>query len=199
MLWIAVTAPGFFEGEARFISRMLAHGVDFVHLRKPDASEDECARLLDDLSAGERARIVVHDHFSLALPYGLHGIHLNRRHGEIPDGYSGHVSRSCHTLEEVMRYKEQCGYVFLSPIFDSISKSGYGSAFSAGILRRAADEGVVDGKVVALGGVTPERVPYLRSLGFGGAAMLGCLNSIASLGETGQDAALDAIGKMMKD
>lgn len=199
MLWIAVTAPGFFEGEARFISRMLAHGVDFVHLRKPDSSEDECARLLDGLSAGERARIVVHDHFSLVLPYGLNGIHLSRRHGEIPVGYSGHVSRSCHTFEEVMCYKKQCSYVFLSPVFDSISKSGYGSAFSDMTLRQAASEGILDTKVIALGGVTPDRVPYLRSLGFGGAAMLGCLNSIALLDEGEQDAALDAVRKMMED
>lgn len=74
-----------------------------------------------------------------------------------------------------MHYKDECDYLFLSPIFDSISKAGYRSAFSHEQLQRAADEGVIDRKVIALGGVTPERIPYLHSLGFGGVAMLGAL------------------------
>lgn len=66
-------------------------------------------------------------------------------------------------------------YVFLSPIFDSISKSGYRSAFSYARLRDAADRGVIDEKVVALGGVTFDKIPLLSSLHFGGAAMLGAI------------------------
>ena len=57
----------------------------------------------------------------------------------------------------------------LSPVFDSISKQGYRSAFDPDSLRPW-----LEGKrVVALGGVTPERIPLLRDAGFSGAAMLG--------------------------
>ena len=124
MLWITVTSPSFFDGEASFIGRLLSCGVDIVHLRKPGAAESDCARLLDELTAEERKRIVIHDFFELAGPYGLRGIHLNARRSEIPAGYTGHVSRSCHSLEEIERWKPVCNYVFLSPIFDSISKQG---------------------------------------------------------------------------
>ena len=140
MLWIAVTPPAFHDGEAAFISRLLAGGVDVVHLRKPGSAEAECAGLLEALSEDERARVVVHDHFGLAARYGLMGIHLNSRNPSVPEGFRGQLSRSCHSLEEVRRFKPECGYVFLSPVFDSISKQGYASAFSAGDLHRAAPE-----------------------------------------------------------
>lgn len=198
MLWIAVTPPAFHDGEAAFISRLLAGGVDVVHLRKPGSAESECAGLLEALSEDERARVVVHDHFGLAARYGLMGIHLNSRNPSVPEGFHGQLSRSCHSMEEVRRFKPECGYVFLSPVFDSISKRGYVSAFSAGDLHRAAASGIIDSRVVALGGVTPERLPYLRSLGFGGAAMLGCVSSIASLPEERQAAAIEAIRRAVK-
>ena len=183
MLWITVTSPSFFDGEASFIGRLLSGGVDIVHLRKPGAAESDCARLLDALTAEERKRIVIHDFFELAGPYGLRGIHLNARRSEIPAGYTGHVSRSCHSLEEIERWKPVCNYVFLSPVFDSISKQGYRAGVTPEILRRASEEGIIDEKVIALGGVTPDKLQLLHSLGFGGAAMLGYVNGLARLPE----------------
>ena len=66
-------------------------------------------------------------------------------------------------------------YLFLSPIFDSISKEGYRSAFTPAVLREAAARGLLGERVAALGGVRPELLPTLRDLGFGGAALLGCI------------------------
>lgn len=193
MLWIVITSPCFFDGEAQFLHRLFAHGVDIVHLRKPEAAPEDCARLLDGLSADDRRRIVIHDFFELARPYGLRGIHLNARRSTVPDGWQGHVSRSCHSLEEVKRYKDACDYVFLSPIFDSVSKQGYASAFTDGTLKQASRDGIIDNKVVALGGVTPDKIDYLRKLDFGGAAMLGCVNNLATMPENEQTEALEAI------
>lgn len=88
--------------------------------------------------------------------------------------------------------------MFLSPIFDSISKHGYGSAFSHETLRKAAAEGIIDEKVVALGGVTPENAGWLEKLGFGGAAMLGCVNRLALLPQPEQDSRLEEMRRMVK-
>lgn len=198
MLWLVITSPSFIPDEASFLHRLFAHGVDIVHLRKPGATAEECAKLLDGLISDDRRRIVIHDFFELAQPYGLRGIHLNARRSTVPDGYEGHVSRSCHSLEEVKRYKDVCDYVFLSPIFDSVSKQGYASAFTDATLRQASCDGIIDHKVVALGGVTPDKIDYLQQLNFGGAAMLGCVNSLASLSENEQSEALNAIRKSVK-
>lgn len=177
MLIIAITSPKAVVGEAALIRGLLARDIDLVHLRKPEADIDYCRELLEQLTPSERARIVVHDHFALYEEYALRGVHLNRNITHYPPDYRGSRSRSCHSLEEVVRYKEECDYLFLSPIFDSISKAGYCSKFSRYELQRAADEGVIDHRVVALGGVTRDKIPYLESLHFGGAAMLGAAHA----------------------
>ena len=178
MRLIAITTPKITDDDTLIIKELLDRGVDTVHLRKPDADVSACRALLAGLSAEHRARIVIHDHAELYDEFSLLGIHINRHIGTLPAGYNGLRTRSCHSIEEVARYKDECDYLFLSPIFDSISKAGYCSAFSDLVLRKASAEGIIDEKVVALGGVTFDKMAYLEELHFGGAAMLGALYNI---------------------
>lgn len=175
MLKIAITLPDAISGEVATIRRLLADGFDIVHLRKPNADIEYCRQLLGGLSVAERSRIVVHDYYSLYREFALRGVHLNRNIASLPSDYCGSRTRSCHSFEEVVRYKEEVDYLFLSPIFDSISKAGYRSAFSHEELRRAANEGIIDSRVIALGGVALDKITYLESLGFGGVAMSGAV------------------------
>jgi thiamine-phosphate pyrophosphorylase len=175
MLQIAITQPFAVDGEDAIIRHLLANGFDIVHLRKPDTGIEYCRDLLGRLTPAERARIVVHDYATLYDEYALRGIHLNNSYTAYPPHYQGTRTRSCHSFEEVARYKDECDYLFLSPIFDSISKQGYLSKFSHDELQQASNEGIIDNKVIALGGVTPERIEYLQSLHFGGAAMMGAI------------------------
>ena len=80
------------------------------------------------------------------------------------------ISRSCHTLQELKNISH-FDYVFLSPIFDSISKQGYRAAFSMETLEQA--RGIIDEKVFALGGVTLDKITILEQLHFGGIAVYG--------------------------
>lgn len=173
MEWIVITSPGFLQGEADFIDRLFGHGLDRLHLRKPGADIGECRRLLDGISREWLPRIVVHDNFGLCREYGLGGVHLNGRNPMAPPNHEGSVSRSCHSLEEISRYKGECDYLTLSPIFNSISKQGYMAAFGPGQLAAARDSGLIDRRVIALGGVTLENIPRVKELGFGGVAILG--------------------------
>lgn len=173
MKLIVITTPHFFEGEAAAITSLFHAGLEILHLRKPDASVEEIEQLLHQLPAQYRERIVIHEHFQLAITYGLKGIHLNRRNSQAPVGYTGHISCSCHSFEEVVQYKSSCNYVFLSPIYDSISKTGYASAFTYKNLQEAQQAGIIDSQVIALGGINCDHLPEISSLGFGGAALLG--------------------------
>ena len=65
--------------------------------------------------------------------------------------------------------------MFLSPIFDSISKDDYPAAFNEEELRSAAKQNIIDKKVIALGGVTYENIHLLKQYNFGGAVILGDL------------------------
>lgn len=173
MEWIVITSPEFLQGEADFIDKLFNHGLDRLHLRKPGADIGECRRLLDGISREWLPRIVVHDNFGLCREYGLGGVHLNGRNPMAPPNHEGSVSRSCHSLEEISRYKGECDYLTLSPIFNSISKQGYMAAFEPEQLAAARDSGLIDSRVIALGGVTLENIPRVRELGFGGVAILG--------------------------
>ena len=173
MKLIVVTAPQFFEGEVAAIVSLFRNGLELLHLRKPGASAEEIGNFLQQLPMEYRQRIVTHEQFQLASAFGLKGIHLNGRNPHVPAGYAGHISCSCHSLKEVQQRKPGCDYVFLSPIYDSISKEGYSSAYSRKELQEACQAGIIDSKVVALGGIKREQLPEIASLGFGGAALLG--------------------------
>ena len=175
MKLIAITKPYCENEEAAFIRRLFESGFDIVHLRKPEADINYCRVLLEKLTEEERKKIIVHDYHILYEEFSLKGIHINKNITTLPEGYQGFKTRSCHSLEEVKMYKNDFDYVFLSPIFDSISKVGYKSTFDENVLRKASEQGIIDEKVVALGGVTFDKLPFLKELNFGGVAMMGSL------------------------
>lgn len=166
---VIITSPRFFPGEAEMLSLLLG-GLDCrVHLRKPGCTERQMRGLIEALPEEFRPELTLQDHLSLAPEYGVGGVHPTSRFPVAPEGWTGLVSRSSHSLGEVAMCRD-ADYVFLSPVFDSISKSGYSSAFTDAQLRSAPE---IDGHVYALGGVRPEHFPLLAEYGFGGAAMLG--------------------------
>lgn len=177
---IAVTAAGIgadVRPEADAIERLLRSGaVDRVHIRKPGASDEAVAALVDAVPRELRSRLSLHDAFAVAAPMGVGGIHLNGRNPDVPAGWRGIVSRSCHSFAEVEQARAAGhDYFFLSPIFDSISKAGYTSAFAASVLAEASRRGIIGADTIALGGIGPARLREVGRLGFGGAAMLGAV------------------------
>jgi thiamine-phosphate pyrophosphorylase len=178
---IAITTPKIISDDGCIIRGLLDNGVDIVHLRKPNSDVDECRRILSAIDIEYRQRIVIHDYPELYAEFSLKGVHINRNVAALPNGYNGSKSRSCHSFEELVRYKDDYDYLFLSPIFDSISKVGYRSAFDEDELYRASTSGIIDKKVIALGGVTFDKIDYLKKLNFGGVAMSGALYGIEGI------------------
>ena len=175
MIVIAITTPEVIDEDVYIIKNLLEKGIDIIHLRKPDSDINECRNLLSGLTSEERSKIIIHDYPELYEEFSLKGIHINKNVTSLPSGYNGFKTRSCHSFEEIIRYKSEFDYLFLSPIFDSISKVGYKSNFSKEELIWATEECIIDEKVIALGGVTYDKIPYLKSLNFGGIAMSGAI------------------------
>jgi thiamine-phosphate pyrophosphorylase len=174
MKLIVITSPQFIGGEASYITSMLQKGIDLVHLRKPESSPCDCAKLLDAIPEELHRRIVIHYHHCLCKDYHLGGMHISPYHmSQTLPRYGGTISRSCHSIDEIASFKSSYDYLFLSPIFNSISKQGYHGAFSALQLHEAQQKGIIDNKVVALGGITANNLSIVKQLGFGGAALLG--------------------------
>lgn len=175
MKLLLMTTPYFFVEEHQILTALFDEGLELLHLRKPNTEPVYSERLLSLIPEQYRKRIVVHDHFYLKNEYKLRGIHLNSRNPQLPDGYKGQLSCSCHTAEEVAARKKMCDYVLLSPIFDSISKQDYTSHFDAQALRDLKQRKIIDSKVMALGGVDLGNVRQLADAGFGGAVLLGAI------------------------
>ena len=175
MKLIVVTAPTFFVEEDKIITELFEEGLDILHLRKPETPAMYAERLLTLIPEKYHRRIVTHEHFYLKEEFNLMGIHLNTRNPKEPHDYSGHISCTCHTLEEVKNRKHFYDYLFMSPVFDCITKEGVSSAFSALDLRQASKEHIIDSKVMALGGITPDNILQIKDYGFGGAVIMGDL------------------------
>ena len=190
MKFIVISSPDFLAGEDFLISQLLEAGVDTFHLRKPGSDVNQCRALLNKLPSSCLSRVVVHYHPSLASLYPLQGVHLSApevsrwcealKHHVPANRLMGHLdankySASCHSLAEVALLKPVTHHVFLSPIFNSISKQGYLAAFDDATLQCAASEKLIDEKVVALGGVDIHHIPQLKAWRFGGAAFLGAV------------------------
>ncbi len=172
---IIITAPDFFSDEAELINLLFDNGLQRMHLRKPDSSLEQYEGLLNAINPTFLSKIVLHDHLNLAAKYGVCGVHLNRRNSVVPEGFHGSVSKSLHTEEELIAERNNYDYVTLSPIFDSVSKQGYNSAFSHEKLLAMRQNGLIDSRVIALGGITPQNIGMLSQYGFGGAMVLGTL------------------------
>ncbi|MDE6382675.1 MAG: thiamine phosphate synthase, partial [Muribaculaceae bacterium] len=164
-LIIVITSDKAVDDEAKKIETLLRNGVDIVHLRKPDWSLREVRDLIESIDYRCRNRIRLHGHFELLNEMNLGGAHLNHRNPVAPATAKA-VSRSCHSIDELER-TAGFDYVTLSPIFDSISKSGYTSRFD---LASIGDD-IIRRRVVALGGVTAESLLSLYEKGFIGAAV----------------------------
>lgn len=174
MKLIVVTTPTFFVEEDQILTALFEEGLDILHLRKPETPAMYSERLLTLIPQKYHKRIVTHEHFYLQEEFGLLGIHLNRRNPAEPHDYSGHVSCTCRTLQELNNKKHFYDYLFLSPVFDSTSRQRP-AAFTIEELRQGERDGLIDSKVMALGGVRLENIPLVRDLGFGGAVIMGDL------------------------
>jgi thiamine-phosphate pyrophosphorylase len=174
MKLIVITTEYFFDGEIAALNLLFDNGMELLHLRKPEASESETVYFIEQIHQKYHPRIVVHDHFSLANRFQLKGIHLNSRNRNIPEHFQGTKSRSCHTINELEQHSDM-DYLFLSPVFDSISKENYMSHFPESLLYDLKEKGVIHEKVIALGGVNLQNIHKVKDYGFGGVAVLGGL------------------------
>lgn len=170
------------EEEARIISFFLETGaVDIFHIRKNEASNEYTESLLNSISSNLWEKLVLHSNYDLAKDFELGGIHYKEgvQKNMIQDMVANNklITASCHFIGEINVKNSnpdfKYSYVFLSPVFNSISKRGYKSAFS---LDNDELKGMnMANRVIALGGVRPAYIQKIYDAKFAGAALLGYL------------------------
>ena len=175
MKLIILTKVTFFVEEDKILTTLFEEGMDNLHLYKPDSEPVYSERLLTLLSEDYYRKITVHDHFYLREEFGLKGIHLNTADAELPYGYKGHFSCTCHSIAELHDAKKKADYVFLKTIFDSQSNPQDKQTISEEELREASRKGLIDKHVYAMGGINLDNIRQMRDLGFGGVVICGDL------------------------
>jgi len=181
MRLIVITTETFWEGEVDVIHTLFKYGLERLHVRKPFSSRDDMKHFLEQIDGSYYSRIVLHDHYELVEMFDVKGIHINDRNmGLFCDNYSMLAAKkvsfsvSLHSIED-LQFEKRHDYVCLSPVFDSISKPGYKKGFTAKKLMKAKEKGLINRRIIALGGITARRIPIARNYGFGGVAVLGAL------------------------
>ncbi len=175
MKLIVMTQPTFFVEEDKILASLFDDGLDSLHLYKPHSEPMYSERLLTLLPKEYYSKITVHDNYYLKEEYKLRGIHIDDATTQPPNGYRGHISRTCTKLEELKATKKNADYVFLKYIFDSQTESDQKASFTAEELKDASRHGLIDRHVYALGGMNLDNIRMAKELGFGGIVISGDL------------------------
>ena len=172
---VLMTRPTFFVEEDKILSSLFEAGLDDLHLFKPGSSPMYSERLLTLLPDDYRKRITVHDNYYLKEEFKLRGIHIDDETTPAPNGYKGHISRSCSHLDLLKETKKHADYVLLKYIFDSQTEPDRKATFTLEQLQEASRRGLIDRHVYALGGMNLDTIKAVRDLGFGGIVISGDL------------------------
>jgi thiamine-phosphate diphosphorylase len=152
-------------------------GVDLIQIRERDLETAQLVDLVGDLAniaRGSPTHVVVNDRLDVALACGAAGVHL--RSDSIPpsaarsvgDGPGLIVGRSVHRVGEAVEHAWAVDYLIAGSVFPSASKPGADCLLGEGGLRRIT--GAVSVTVLAIGGVTVERVARIALAGAFGVA-----------------------------
>ncbi len=174
MKLILQTRPTFFVEEDKILSALFNVGLDRLHVYKPSSEPMFSERLLTLLSEDFREHIVVHGNHYLKDEYRLRGIHYDDP-DRAPEKLKGKVSCTCRDLDRLKELRKKFDYVFLRNIFTSQSEPSETQSFTEQQLEEAANKGLINKNVYALGGMNEDTIRRAKKLGFGGVVVCGDL------------------------
>jgi len=174
---IVISNPTSVKNEADLINQLFDEGLQIFHLRKPGSSLNELTLLLNQIDDRHYSKISLHQHHVLNSLFGLKRIHFTEEKrkqlqaSEINEYKEKKIitSSSIHDHERYETVSPHFDYVFLGPIFNSISKPGYSSIAKGGFRVPSREKT----KIIALGGIDNSNVGKVKEYGFDGIATLG--------------------------
>lgn len=165
---------------AAWLEKLLPLGVTTIQLRAKDltgvALENEIRSAIE-IARRYDARLVINDAWALALKHGAYGVHLGQEDlvgADLPAlARAGlRLGISTHNYFELaVAAAQQPSYIAVGPVVTTASKTLVPSPLGLAGFRRLAR--LAPAPVVAIGGLTPERVADLRAAGASGYAVIG--------------------------
>ena len=190
---------------AAWVERLLGWGVRTIQLRIKTADHTPAeisAQIIAAIEAGKAvpgAQVFINDHWQLALAANAYGVHLGQEDLDTADietlrSADIRLGLSTHTPEELARAKAvQPSYLAIGPVYPTTLKvmpyKPVGLARLAEWAKLAAPY-----PVVAIGGISLERLPGVLACGVGGVAVV----SAVTLAADPRQAALNGLEMMLK-
>jgi thiamine-phosphate pyrophosphorylase len=150
-----------------------------------DRSRFQLTRAIVERCVAARTQCIVNDRVDLALAAGAQGVHLGA--DDLPVfaarqlapagfviGFSALAPTASAALALISEAATHVDYIGIGPVYATLSKSDIpepmGEAELAEVARRC------DLPLIAISGITPERVPAVRNAGVQGVAVIGAVS-----------------------
>jgi thiamine-phosphate pyrophosphorylase len=172
---------------AAVVDECLAAGLRAVQVREKDLGAAELAfvcRRLRALTLDRRALLIVNDRVDVALAVGADAVQRTSTSLPVEDiraiaDKRLRIGVSVHSLAEAVEAElKGADWVIFGPVYDTPSKRPYGPPQGLERLERVARE--VRLPVIAIGGITPERVGEVLRAGARGVAAISAIVSADS-------------------
>jgi thiamine-phosphate pyrophosphorylase len=160
-------------------SEAVQAGVDLIQVRERDLDSRPLTTLVGEivhLTRGTATRVVVNDRLDVALACGADGVHL--RGDSIPPEVARSIAptgfligRSVHDEQDAKTAAAGADYLVAGTVFPTRSKAGLTEWLSVEGLARICRS--VSVPVLAIGGVTVDRLPSIAAAGAAGIAAIG--------------------------
>ena len=186
---------------ADVVEECLAAGLRAVQLREKDLEARDLLALADTLREATHrhgARLIVNDRADVALAASADGVQraysslpVSALRGITPAGFL--VGAYVHSEAEGREAAAQgADFIVFGPVYDTASKRRYGPP--QGLAALEAVTRAVDRPVLAVGGLTPDRVADVLAAGAAGVAVIGAIYAAVRPADATK-AFLDALGR----
>lgn len=175
---------------ATILNDAIKAGVPAIQLRERDLCTSDLLSLTQEIltmTTPGSVPLIVNDRVDLMMALNLDGVHL--RSDSLPSqsvrrliGPRRVIGVSTHSVEDVRRANQSgADYIVFGPIFDTPSKRSFGPPLGLDQLADVCRQSSIP--VLAIGGITCERVRDVRRAGAHGVAVIGALLTRDDIGE----------------
>ncbi len=180
MIIFLITYPNTIINEAKIINELFNEGLAVLHLRKPNYTIEETERLVNAIDEKYHSKIAMHQHHSIAEKYGINRMHFSESNRLTATEQElkklkekkNILSTSIHSINDLELLSDNFTYTFLGPVFESVSKPGYKALTEEIKIIKNKSRAT---KVIAIGGITTEKIESIKQANFDGAALLGVI------------------------
>jgi len=172
------------------VAECLAAGLPAVQVREKDLGAADLAALcrpLREVTRKHGASLVVNDRVDVALAVGADAVQRTHASLAVDDirqiaGARLQIGASVHSLEDAVDAERRgADWIVFGPLYDTPTKRAWGAPQGVAHLGRVT--AAVHIPVIAIGGITPERVGAVRAAGARGVAVISAILDTASPGD----------------